>query len=126
MLYEVIQQKPLHINQKIENLEAEIFSNAPSTGCPEKTFDCLILCKLKMTVFTQSVLYFLNPSYSNLNFGVKQSKNGSKFAEQWLLKIKISEPVDDRRADFFENMYQFKAATLLLQSSLERKNFVNL
>ena len=58
--------------------------------------------KLKTTAFTRSAFMFSKSSYSNLNFGIKQSKIGWKFAEQWLPKVKISEPVDDRRPDFFE------------------------
>ena len=58
--------------------------------------------RLYMTSFTRSVFIFSKSSYSNLNFGIKQSKIGWKFAEQWLPEVKISEPVDDRRPDFFE------------------------
>ena len=72
------------------------------TGCPKKNFKRLISCTLKMTVLTEAVFIFSKSSYSNLNFGIKQSKIGSKFAEQWLPKVKISEPFDDRRPDFFE------------------------
>ena len=68
----------------------------------EKTFNCLIWCKLKTTVFARAVFIFFKSSYFNLNFGIKQSKIGWKLAEQWLPKVKILEPVDDRRPDFFE------------------------
>ena len=77
-----------------------IYSNLP--GFPKQNFDCLIWCKLKTTVFTLSVFMFSKSSYSDLNFGIKQSKVGCKFAEQWLPKVKILEPVDERRPDFFE------------------------
>ena len=45
---------------------------------------------------------FSKSSYINLNFGIKQSKIGLKFAEQWPQKAKISELVDDRLPDFPE------------------------
>ena len=73
-----------------------------STGCPKKNFNFLISCKLKTTVLTRSVFIFSESSYFSLNFGIKQSKIGWKFAEHLLPKAKISEPVDDRRPDFFE------------------------
>ena len=87
-----------------------IFYGVPqgSTGCPKKkTFNCLIWCKLKTTVFTRSVFIFFKSSYFNLTFGIKQSKI-SKFAEQWLPKVKILEPVDDRRPDFFEKFINLR------------------
>ena len=74
------------------------------TGCPKKNFKRLIWCKLKTTAFTRSVFIFSKSSYLNLNFGIKQSKIGWKFAEQWLPKVKILEPVDDRRPDFSKNI----------------------
>ena len=71
-------------------------------GVPKRNFKRLIWCKLKTTTFTQSVFIFSKLSYSNLKFSIKQSKIGWKFAEQWLPKITISEPIDDRRPGFFE------------------------
>ena len=68
----------------------------------QKNFKRLIWCKLTTAAFTRSVFMFSKSSYSNLNFGIKQSKIGWKLAEQWLPKVKISETVDDRRPDFFE------------------------
>ena len=47
-------------------------------------------------IFRITILYF------NLKLGIKQSKIGLKFAEQWLLKAKISGLADDRQPDFFE------------------------
>ena len=44
----------------------------------------------------------------NLNVGTKQSKIGWKFAEHWLPKAKISEPVDDRSPDFFEKFISLR------------------
>ena len=56
-----------------------------------------------MTAFTEAVSIFSKSSYSNFKFWyIKQSKIGCKFTEQWLPKVKISDPVDDRRPDFFE------------------------
>ena len=39
----------------------------------------------------------------NWKFGIKQSRIGWKFAEQWLLQAKILGTVDDREPNFFEN-----------------------
>ena len=72
------------------------------TKCPRENLKRLIWCELKTTAFTRFVFIFSKLSYSNLNFGIKQSKIGWKFAEQWLPKVKISEPADDRQSDFFE------------------------
>ena len=44
-------------------------------------------------------------SYFNLKFGIKQTKIGSKFAEQWLPRAKISGATDDTRHNFLEKMY---------------------
>ena len=45
---------------------------------------------------------FSESSYFNLKFGVKQSKIGWKFAEQWPTKAKIFGSTDDRQPDFIE------------------------
>ena len=45
---------------------------------------------------------------------------------EWLPKGQILVPAKDRRPVFFRKMHQFKAAILLYQSSLERKNFMKL
>ena len=91
-----------------------------------KKFLCLIWCELKTTVFTRCVFTFSESSCFNLKFGIKQSKIGWKFVEEWLPKAKISGSTDDRRPDFFRKMHQFKAAILLSQSSLGRKNLMQL
>ena len=44
---------------------------------------------------------FSESSYFNLKFGIKQSKIGWKFAEQWLPKAETSGSADDRQPDFF-------------------------
>ena len=46
--------------------------------------------------------------YINLKFGIKQSKIGWKFAEQKLMKAKISGLADDRQPDFFEKCTNLK------------------
>ena len=88
-----------------------------STRCPRKcpTFD---LMYVETTVFTMFALIFSESSYFNIKFCIMQSKIGSKFAEQWLKKAKISGPT--------QKMHLFKAAILIYQSSHEHKNFVNL
>ena len=57
-------------------------------------------------------------------FGIKQSKIGWNFAQQWLPKAKISGPADDRRPNFFRKMRWFKVAILLYESSMESKSLV--
>ena len=42
------------------------------------------------------------------------------------MKARILGPTDDRQPDFFEKVTNFYAATLLYQSLLERKSFMNL
>ena len=69
-------------------------------------FNCLIWCKLKATVFMRFVVIFSKSSHFNLNCGIKQSKISWNFAEQWLSKVKISEPVDGRWPDFFQKIDQ--------------------
>ena len=44
----------------------------------KKTFNCLLLSKLKTTVFTTSVFIFSKSSHLNLNFDLKQSQNWLK------------------------------------------------
>ena len=84
--------------QSTLQIHQALYSSLP--GVPKNFFDCLIGSKFKTTVFTRPVLIFSKSSYFNLNFGIKRSKIGSKFAEQWLPKAKISEPVDHRRLNF--------------------------
>ena len=55
----------------------------------------LIWYKLKTTALTRSVFTLHESSYFNLNFGIKQSKNGWKCSEQWLPKAKILGPADE-------------------------------
>ena len=85
-----------------------------------KKFLCLILRKLKTTVFTQSVFTFCEFSYFSLKFDIKQSKVGWNFAKEWLPKAKIPRTIDDRWLNFFEKCTDFK----LYEGSLEHKNFV--
>ena len=44
----------------------------------------------------------------NIKFGIKQSKIGWKFAEQWLLKAKILGPADEQTTRFFEKCTDLK------------------
>ena len=92
-------------------------------GVPKKVW-CLIWCKLKTTVSTLSIFIFSELSNFDLEFGMKQSKMGWNFTEQWLPEAKTSGLTDEQRSRFFQGMHQFKAAILLYQSSLGLKNFV--
>ena len=71
-----------------------------STGYPEENAQCLIWCKLKMTVFLRSAFLFSKSSYFNLKFEIKQSKIGGEFAEEWLPKAKIVGPADEQTTRF--------------------------
>ena len=68
----------------------------------------LIWSKLKRTVFIQLAFIFSESSYLNLKFGIKQSKIGWKFAQEWLTKAKISGLTDDREPDVFEKCSNLK------------------
>ena len=55
-----------------------------------------------MTVFTRPAFIFSESPYFNLKFGIKQSKNGGKFAEQRLMKAKILGLADEQTTRFLE------------------------
>ena len=61
-----------------------------------------------MTVFTQSNFTVFESSYFNLQFSIKQSEVGWKFAEQWLTKAKVSEPAGEQMARFFKKCAKLK------------------
>ena len=64
----------------------------------QKNFKRLIWCKSKTTVFTEPVFIFSKSSYSNLNFGIKQSKNSVESSpSNGYQKLKFR-----NRPDFFE------------------------
>ena len=89
-------------NSKVQNLNLKFIFKNFSTESPKTALTVWFEVSWKRLYLHNLFLYFLKSSYFNLKFGIKQSKIGWKFAEQWLPKVKISEPVDDRRPDFFE------------------------
>ena len=56
-----------------------------------------------MTVFTPSVFMFSEFSDVNLKFGIKQSKIGEKFAEEWLPKLKFPDLLQTDDPSFSKN-----------------------
>ena len=93
---------------------------------PQKKFLCLILSKLKMTVSTQSVYIFSESPLINLRLGIKQSKIGWNFAEQWLLKARISGPTGDRCPHFFQKCTNLKQPYHFIKVHWSIKNFLKL
>ena len=102
--------KPLSqtLNQSDEISQRPQTAILPNTlsalpGVPKKTLNVWFDVRWKRLYLHNLFLYFLNRhTPTSKNFSIKQSKICWKFAEQWLPKVKISEPVDGRRPDFFE------------------------
>ena len=62
-------------------------------------------------------------SYFNLKLGIKQSKIGYQFAEEWLLKVKILGPADEQTTRFFEKCANFMAHSAVCGNSpIQRQN----
>ena len=94
-----------------------------STGVPQKNAQRLIWCKLNATLSTRSTFIFSESSYFILKFGIKQSKISWKFAEQWLTKVRISGPTDDRRPEFFEKCTNLKQPYIALSKFTGAQKF---